>query len=62
MTASERDVLDKVVEELRELRREVRQHGATLVLLIESVQTHGIRVAALEKGKLRTTPVPLEDV
>lgn len=50
------DILSTVVQELRELRREVRTQGATLSLLLEAVRGQGVRVASLER--VRLTPVP----
>ena len=52
------DTLAELVDQVRELRREVRGQGATLVLLLEAVRGQGVRVASLER--VRLTPIPDE--
>jgi len=53
------DLLAELVDQVRELRREVRGQGATLVLLLDAVRAQGVRVATLER--VRLTPIPADE-
>lgn len=55
------DTLMRVLDELRELRREVRRQGATLELVLDALRTQGLRVSTLERAHLTPVPVAEED-